>query len=130
MTEMIRGDFSELASVGRTLEFASVEQAAAAGAWLQKKALGIEGDAKRNAPVLTGTLRRSITHEIRDTPGGATADIGTDLAYARRVEEGFVGTDSLGRVYDQPGQPYLGPALDAHEDDFVEGLAAIAANIL
>lgn len=127
---MMHADFAELHSVGRTLEFASAEQAAAAGAWLQKKALDVEHDAKVNAPVLTGTLRRSIHHEVHHSQGGATAEIGTDVPYGRRIEEGFVGADALGRVYDQAGQPYLGPALDAHEDDFVDGLADIAADVL
>lgn len=127
---MIHGDFSELHSVGRTLELSSAAQAAAVDAWLQKKALDVEHDAKSNAPVLTGTLRRSIHHEVRHSPGGATAEIGTDVPYGRRIEEGFAGADSLGRVYDQPGQPYLGPALDGNVDDFVDGLADIAADVL
>lgn len=33
------------------------------------------------------------------------------VVYARRIELGFHGADSLGRVYDQQGNPYLKPAV-------------------
>lgn len=35
-----------------------------------------------------------------------------DAPYARRIEIGFHGTDSLGRNYHQAGQPYLRPAYE------------------
>ena len=39
--------------------------------------------------------------------------IGSTVVYAMRVEMGFVGTDSLGRHYNQQPKPYLRP--DAHD---------------
>lgn len=57
----------------------------------------------------TGTLKGRITHEL--DPKKLEGRVGTNLEYARRVELGFVGTDKLGRVYNQAPRPYLRPAL-------------------
>lgn len=38
--------------------------------------------------------------------------IGTDAVQARRLENGFVGVDSLGRHYNQPPYPHWGPMAD------------------
>ncbi len=37
-----------------------------------------------------------------------------------RLEYGFHGADSLGRVYDEAAEPYAGPALDANADKVME----------
>ncbi len=58
----------------------------------------------------TGTLKARITHEIDEAT--MTGRVGTNLEYARRLELGFVGTDSLGRRYNQAPRPYLRPALE------------------
>ncbi len=42
---------------------------------------------------------------------------GFDPPYARRIEYGFVGQDSLGRTYHQAAQPYMRPAVDAKRDE-------------
>jgi len=61
----------------------------------------------------TGTLKGRITHEPpKVTPQGLVGRVGTNLEYARRVELGFVGTDKLGRKYNQAPRPYLRPALE------------------
>jgi hypothetical protein len=36
----------------------------------------------------------------------------TGIVYARRIEMGFQGKDSRGRVFDQPAFPFLRPAAD------------------
>jgi Bacteriophage HK97-gp10, putative tail-component len=73
----------------------------------------VEAAAKARAPVVTGTLRRSITvAEI--TPigaGGWMSTTGPTTAYGRRIELGFHGVDRIGRHYNQGGHPYLSPAL-------------------
>ena len=84
---------------------------------LRSAATVVVNDAKKRAPVLTGTLRRSIHQE--DAPGQLAVLVGTDLDYARRVEEGFAQRDRLGRRYNQPAQPYLRPALDENVDAIV-----------
>lgn len=83
--------------------------------------------AKSNVPVDTGNLRDHIhTENVVDEPlkqellvtpvvEAANAQ-GFDPAYARRIELGFVGADSLGRVYHQAPQPYMRPAFEEHKD--------------
>lgn len=88
----------------------ALETALAAGAKI------VENDAKRRAPYRTGTLRRSITTEVTSQGRHAEAVVGSDVEYARRIELGFSGKDSLGRNYSQAAQPYLRPALDENQD--------------
>lgn len=126
----------------------ALEAAAVAGA------LPILNQAKRNVHKVSGTLARSLhigghselagdfrTGEGYGDVGGAIASrdeaevqIGSDLAYARREELGFVGTDSLGRRYNFTGHPYLRPALDERRDEAIkemgEALAAILAKAI
>lgn len=61
--------------------------------------------------VLEGFLRRSITHRVIQTARGLTALVGSAMVYARRLELGFVGTDTLGRNVNQKPRPYLRPAV-------------------
>ena len=82
-------------------------------------------------PVLTGNLRDHI--QVRPSESGpyytevvvapaedASNPYGFDPAYARRIEFGFAGTDSLGRVYNQPAQPYVRPAWDTGRQDALD----------
>lgn len=77
---------------------------------LQRRAFNVESRAKVNASgrpgpnVQTGRLRSSITHEIVERQDGLVARIGSNVEYARYVEEG---TDRA------PAYPYLVPALEA-----------------
>lgn len=97
--------------------------------------LPIQNTAIQKAPYLTGTLRRSIHSEITESRQsyceGAT---GTNLAYAARIEFGFNDTDSLGRTYHQPAQPYLRPAFDEKRgeavDEMRESLNAILMQLI
>ncbi len=83
----------------------------------------VETEAKLLVPVKTGKLRDAIHtettrneaeyQEVKVTPVREAAnDWGIEPAYARRIEFGFVGTDRLGRVYNQPAQPYMRTAGD------------------
>lgn len=53
---------------------------------MQRCVLIVEAQAKREAPVKRGTLRRSITSRVER--GGSRGVIGTNLSYARPVHEG------------------------------------------
>lgn len=106
-----------LGALGKAVDRPALQTAMVAGAKI------IEADAKRRAPVETGTLRRSITTV---TTGDGVA-VGSNLVYARRIELGFSGTDSLGRAFDQPPQPYLRPAFDANRDRMIEAIGAAVA---
>lgn len=71
----------------------------------------IMSDAKAKVPVAEGELRDSIRIRYHQKYSGKmVAIIGSPSPYARRIERGYVKTDSAGRVYDQPAQPYLRPA--------------------
>lgn len=71
----------------------------------------IENEIIANAPYKTGTYRRSIhSAVVRQGRGSVLAATGTNVAYAMRLEFGFVGTDSLGRNYHQGAQPHIRPA--------------------
>lgn len=91
--------------------------------------------AKTLVPVDTGNLQDHIHAEvIEDTPQrqvravtpafAASNKYGFDPAYARRIEYGFHGTDSLGRQYDQGPQPYMRPAFDEHQSEVSDQIKA------
>jgi HK97 gp10 family phage protein len=48
----------------------------------------IENRGKANAPVKTGTLRRSITHQVGGAGGSVRGIVGTSVPYAKYVHEG------------------------------------------
>jgi hypothetical protein len=61
--------------------------------------------------VITGRYRNSWRSVPVPFPHGAFCTIGTDAPQGRRLEFGFVGPDSLGRVYNQPPFPHVQPAI-------------------
>lgn len=79
--------------------------------------------------VVTGDYRRSITVQFYAGDGQFIATVGTNLPQARRLEYGFHGADSLGRVYNQPPFPHFGPALDQVAGPFNAGIAALLETI-
>lgn len=81
----------------------------------------VQKAAMAEAPVLTGTLRRSIhTEGPLASVGGAMAQVGPSVIYARRIELGFHGADSLGRHFDQSGDPYLQRGYESTIDQIAE----------
>lgn len=74
----------------------------------------VEAATKARAPVRSGTLRRSVRSWVsREDLGEAAYSVAPTTVYARRIELGFHGPDSLGRVYHQGPHPYLKPAVHA-----------------
>lgn len=71
---------------------------------LARRAVKVETAAKRLAPVDTGRLRSSLTHERGRDEKGLVARVGTNVDYAIFVELGTRHTRA---------QPYLRPALGA-----------------
>ena len=110
------------------LEKLSSDVDGAVEAALSAGALEVENEAKNRAPYVTGTLRRSITHKIE----GDDALVGpfSAVPYAARIEFGFVGADSLGRVYNQAAQPYLRPALQAKQADIRKAFISSVNDII
>jgi hypothetical protein len=91
-------------------------------ALVQMRASGRPGP---NAP--TGDYRGSWDVEpIEVSPTSVSLSAGTDRAQANRLEYGFVGTDSIGRTFDQPPYPHMGPAVDEIEPIFYAAMAKVA----
>jgi hypothetical protein len=70
----------------------------------------------------TGDYRRSWTHEVSSDGVTVTAVVGTNKPQGRRLEYGFVGADSLGRIYNQPPFPHVGPAVEEIRPLFLAAL--------
>lgn len=76
---------------------------------------GTNPSAPGNTPNIgTGTLKRSITHKV-GTERNAVVGVygvarGPASAYARRLELGFVGRDTKGRLHNQLPRPFIKPA--------------------
>lgn len=88
------------------------------GAKLQTQAkANASGRPGPNAP--TGDFRRSINRRTTKTVKSSETEVGSSQVQARRLEYGFVGQDSLGRNYNQPAYPSLGPALDTVAPGFI-----------
>lgn len=75
--------------------------------------------------VVTGDYRRSITLRTGGGGGNFVAVVGTSNPQGRRLEYGFHGADSLGRVYAQPPFPHWGPAADFILPQFVRAMGAV-----
>lgn len=86
-------------------------QAASAAAG-RKAALAFQAEGMANSPVKGGTLRRSWQTVTSQGLGVFSAMTGPTVIYARRIELGFKGPDSLGRVYNQQPDPYVKPAYE------------------
>ncbi len=98
------------------------------------EAAGIfEQEAKLLVPVDTGRLRDAIhTDHTLDTPEvqqftvtpayDASNEYGFDPPYARRIELGFIGTDSLGRNYHQAAQQFMAPAFETKKAEALEAV--------
>jgi hypothetical protein len=80
--------------------------------------------------VITGAYRSSWRAETSGIPYGAECVIGTDAPQGRRLEFGFVGPDSLGRVYNQPPFPHVQPALGFIEDTLREQMRSVVEELL
>ena len=98
---------------------------------LEKCGLTAEEYAKRLAPVDTGTLRNSITHQVDD--GESAVYIGSNVEYATYVELGtgkyaeggrptpWVYQDAEGNWHwtaGNPAQPFLKPAVADHAQTY------------
>ena len=81
--------------------------AVASSAAVKTAALAVQAAGMKYTKVVSGSLRRSWRTESQ---GPYAAFVGPTMIYARRVELGFSGPDSLGRVYKQPPRPYVRPA--------------------
>jgi hypothetical protein len=74
---------------------------------------------------VSGVAKTNISHDVVRNADTITGYVGEreNVAYAMRLELGFVGTDSLGRTYDQAPRPVFRPALLRSRDKIVELIA-------
>lgn len=70
---------------------------------------------------ITGDYRRSWQNQFSGGGGSYRSQTGTNAPQARRLEYGFNGMDSLGRVYSQPPYPHARPAFGEIKPLFVQG---------
>ena len=84
--------------------------------------------------VATGDYRRSISLEFSsgtlDGERAVQGDVYTNSAQGGRLEYGFVGVDSLGRVYKQSPFPHFRPAADTIEPKFHAGVRSAVEGVL
>lgn len=81
--------------------------------------------------VITGDFRRSIIGDVAASGSGSVqGQIGSSAPQAARLEYGFVGADSLGRVYNQPPFPYLQPSVPEVTDAVVAEISAALSAVL
>ena len=80
--------------------------------------------------VITGRYRASWRSETRGIPYGAQCTLGTTEPQGRRLEFGFVGPDSLGRIYNQPPFPHVQPALGLIGDTLRAEMRAVVGEVL
>jgi HK97 gp10 family phage protein len=81
---------------------------------LLNSALIVERDAKKKAPVDTGRLRDSITHETDFGSGDPSVTVGTNVEYAPYVEFGSSKAAA---------QPFLYPALTENKSKILKEIA-------
>ena len=114
----------EAAGEGILAQSAALLESEAKKNFIGSHARGMPHVGGSNPNVVSGALRRSITHKGPDHVGFGSweVQVGPTTVYGRRIELGFSGSDSLGRVYHQPPFPYMRPAYESSQ----ARLAAIA----
>lgn len=111
------GASSNAFEVAAALTFQSAEAQRKADRVTRHHTMLLETRIKANASgrpgprVITGNYRRSWTSRF----AGGVGIVGTNAPQARRLEYGFTGADSLGRVYNQPPFPHVGPAVEVQQ---------------
>lgn len=125
------GAYTNAFEVATELEGAGIRATAKAIALTRHHAMLLETRVKAAASgrpgprAITGDYRRSWTTTYVMGPNGIRAIIGTNRPPGRRLEYGFVGADRIGRVYNQPPFPHVGPAADQTIPEYVTAMSQI-----
>jgi HK97 gp10 family phage protein len=117
-------DTSELEALGRDFEKAPAKVTELAHVVVSKTAHDMVATAMILAPVETGDLMNSISSPTID---GLTAEIGPTVEYGGYVEDGTHNEDGSVRM---EAQPYMGPAVDAHEPSFGTAMGKVGEQAL
>ena len=116
-------DVSELRDLSGDLKKGAAGIEEKAHLVVSKTAHDIEATAKIFAPVDTGNLESSIS----TTVDGLTAETGPTASYGDYVDRGTHNEDGSVRM---AAQPYMGPAVDAHEPTFGTAMGKVGESIL
>jgi len=112
-------DASQVNELARDLGKASIASGARAYKIVRHHGMRLQAKVKANAAgrpgprIQTGDYNRSIGLIVGIEGSGPIARVGTNRPQGRRLEKGFVGTDSLGRTFNAPPYPHFEPAVDA-----------------
>lgn len=105
---------------------------------MEQACIYCEGEAKKNAPVDDGTLRASVSYEVKTSTNEVHGYIGTNVEYAPYVEfgTGIYAESGLGRqevpwtykgadgkwhtTKGQKSQPFLRPAVEDNKDKIIK----------
>lgn len=77
---------------------------------VEEVCLIVEADAKLNCPVDTGTLKRSITHEVESDEDKTVGSVGSNVEYAYWAER---------------HTPYLEPAVDQNKQTIINKIKEV-----
>lgn len=110
-------DTSEVKHLAADLAAAPAKASAGAARAVTQSAQQVQRDARRFAPVLTGTLREGIT--VRNA--GLSASVSSTAPYADYVEYG---------TSDTAPQPHMRPAADIAADPLADDVADAGEHIL
>lgn len=116
-------DTSELQALERDLEKAPAKVTELAERVVAKTAHDIEATEKVFAPVDTGFLEGSISTDV----DGLKAEIGPTAEYGDYVDRGTKNEDGSERM---AAQPYVDPAVDAHEPSFGTAMGKVGEQAL
>lgn len=75
---------------------------------------------------VTGAYQQDLFYDALQSAQLAQLVVGSYSPYARRLEFGFVGVDSLGRHYNQPPFPHFGPAADETMPEYYAAVERLA----
>lgn len=113
---------------------------------MEKAALKVEADSKKNCPGSKGTLRQSITHTVEVNEDGVMGYVGSNLEYAPYVHQGtgLYAKDGNGRkevpwrYQDAKGEwhtteglhptPFIQDAVDANRDAILDMFKGVLGN--
>lgn len=117
----VRFDGSEIRALARTLDLSEKSVQKKAADVVRKAAFAVERGAKVRAPVDTGNLRNSINTVLSVRGDSISAVVGAEASYGLFIE---MGTWKMGP------QPFLGPAFDEVEPDFIAAVEALGGQAL
>lgn len=104
-----------------------------AEALMERSAHRLAGNLRATAPVETGEYRDSIRAERRRTGVlrmGVSWEVLSDAPHAARLVFGYVGTDALGRQYNDPPRHPWGPAIEMERINLQEDLERTGARLV